>query len=66
MVKLQLRILTEKTAFQQNKSRNKKFKPKSIKAIALCTDDDETLRKLFEKYKNCEVVVYKKDIVIKK
>ena len=35
-------------------------KPKSVRSVALCTDDDEVLRPLLEKYKGMEVVVVPK------
>lgn len=34
-------------------------KPKSVKAVALCTEDDSVLRPLLKKYKNVKVVVLK-------
>ena len=38
----------------------RRFKPKSVRSIALCTVDDETLRPFLEKYKGIEVVVVPK------
>lgn len=35
----------------------KRFKPASIKSVALCEEDDILLRPLFEKYPNCHVVI---------
>ncbi len=37
-----------------------KLKPKSIKSVALCIKDDVLLKPMLEKFKGCEVVVYKK------
>jgi len=38
----------------------RKFKPKSIKSVAICTKGDEVLQALLKPYKNIEVVVYDK------
>jgi len=35
----------------------KRFNPKSIEAVALCTKDDDVLRPLLEEYKNIKVVI---------
>ena len=32
--------------------------PKSVRSVAVCTQDDEILRPLLESHKGCEVVVY--------
>lgn len=37
-----------------------KFKPKSIKSVAICTKSDAELLPLLKSYKNIEVVVYEK------
>ena len=36
----------------------KRFKPRSIRSVAVCTADDAVLRPLLERYKGCEVRVY--------
>ena len=36
----------------------KRFKPRCIRSVVLCTDDDALLRPLLEKHKGCEVRVY--------
>ena len=38
----------------------RRFKPKSVRSVALCTANDEILRPLLEKYKGMEVVVVPK------
>jgi hypothetical protein len=35
----------------------RRFKPASVKSVALCTQDDEILRPLLERYPSMEVVV---------
>lgn len=35
----------------------KRFNPRSIEAVALCTGDDDVLRPLLEKYPNVKVVI---------
>jgi hypothetical protein len=37
-----------------------KFKPKSIKSVAICKKGDAVLQKLLKRYKYIEVVVYDK------
>ena len=34
-----------------------RFKPASIKSVALCEEDDVLLRPLFERFPNCHVVI---------
>ena len=36
----------------------KRFKPRSIRSVAVCTADDAVLRPLLERHKGCEVWVY--------
>ena len=36
----------------------KRFKPRSIRSVAVCTADDAVLRPLLERHKSCEVWVY--------
>lgn len=36
----------------------KRFKPRSIRSVAVCTADDAVLRPLLERHKGCEVRVY--------
>ena len=36
----------------------KKLDPSTIRSVAVCTQDDEVLRRLLEKHKGCEVWVY--------
>ncbi len=36
----------------------KRFKPRSVLSVALCTQDDSILRSLFEKFKGMKVVIY--------
>ena len=38
----------------------RRFKPKSVRSVALCTIDDEVLRPLLERHKGMEVVVVPK------
>ena len=38
----------------------RRFKPKSVRSVALCTANDEILRPLLEKYKGMEVIVVPK------
>ncbi len=35
----------------------KKLDPSNIRSVAVCTQDDEVLRRLLEKHKGCEVWV---------
>ena len=35
-----------------------RFKPRSIRSVAVCRADDAVLRLLLERYKGCEVRVY--------
>ena len=37
----------------------KRFKPRSIRSVAVCTADDAVLRPLLEQHKGCEVRVYR-------
>ena len=37
----------------------KRFKPRSIKSVAICTKEDSVLEPLLRKFKNIEVVIYK-------
>lgn len=37
----------------------KKFKPATVKSVALCEKDDVVLRRLLEQHRNCEVVIYR-------
>jgi len=37
----------------------KRFKPRSIESVALCSKNDEVLRPMFESYPNMKVVVYR-------
>ena len=37
----------------------KRFKPRSIRSVAVCTADDAVLRPLLERHKGCEVRVNK-------
>lgn len=39
----------------------KKFKPASVRAVALCEESDAVLGPLFERYRNCKVVVLSKE-----
>lgn len=39
----------------------KKFKPNSMRAIALCNKDDSVLRPLLERYPGMEVVIIPKE-----
>jgi hypothetical protein len=41
----------------------KKFKPNSIRAIALCNKDDSVLRPLLERYAGMEVVIIPKELI---
>ena len=36
----------------------KRFQPRSIRSVAVCTADDAVLRPLLERHKGCEVWVY--------
>ena len=36
----------------------KRFEPRSIRSVAVCTSDDAVLRPLLERHKGCEVWVY--------
>ena len=36
----------------------KRFKPRCIRSVAVCTADDAVLRPLLERHKGCEVRVY--------
>ena len=36
----------------------KRFKPRSIRSVAVCAADDAVLRPLLERHKGCEVWVY--------
>ena len=36
----------------------KRFKPRSIRSVAVCTADDAVLRPLLERHKGCEVWMY--------
>ena len=36
----------------------KRFQPRSIRSVAVCTADDAVLRPLLERHKGCEVRVY--------
>ena len=36
----------------------KRFRPRSIRSVAVCTADDAVLRPLLERHKGCEVWVY--------
>jgi hypothetical protein len=38
----------------------KRFRPRSIKSVALCTQDDEVLRPLLEQYPDIQVVIFPK------
>lgn len=35
----------------------RRFKPASVRAVALCTGDDSVLRPIFEKHTGCKIVV---------
>lgn len=36
----------------------KRYKPRCIRSVVVCPDDDALLRALLEKHKGCEVRVY--------
>ena len=42
----------------------KRFKPRSIRSVAVCTADDAVLRPLLERHKGCEVRVYPARMVV--
>lgn len=42
----------------------KRFKPRSMKSIALCSQDDEMLRPLLEKYPDMQVVICPKFVAV--
>lgn len=50
------RALAGQTVF--SKELLKRFKPRSIRSVAVCTADDAVLRPLLERHKGCEVRVY--------
>ena len=37
----------------------KRFQPRTIRSVAVCTADDAVLRPLLERHKGCEVRVYR-------
>ena len=42
----------------------KRFKPRSIRSVAVCTADDAVLRPLLERHKGCEVWVYPAQLAV--
>ena len=42
----------------------KRFKPRSIRLVAVCTADDAVLRPLLERHKGCEVRVYPAQLAV--
>ena len=43
----------------------KRFKPRSIRSVAVCTADDAVLRPLLERHKGCEVWVYPAQLAVR-
>ena len=51
--------LMGQAGFSEELMKRFKPKPRSVKAVALCTEDDSVLRPLLKKYRNVKVVVLK-------
>ena len=43
----------------------KRFEPRSIRSVAVCTSDDAVLRPLLERHKGCEVWVYPAQLAVR-